>query len=72
MMHTMKLTRVPEHIYSSIGDAGAVTPEELVALLGVDDFPADVWLRRQAEVGYVFRDEFGAYSTSCPWPRVGF
>lgn len=71
-MQTVTMTRAQECIYSFIGDAGAVTPEELSVFLGLDDFPADVWLRSQVEAGYVFRDEFGAYRTSCPWPRVGF
>ena len=72
MIETTTMTRVEEWIYSFIGDAGAVTPDELVAFLGLDDFRADAWLRSQMEACYLYRDEFGRYSTSCPWPRVGF
>jgi hypothetical protein len=72
MMQTMTKTRTQEYTYSFIADAGSVTREEVVAFLGIDDFTVDAWLRRQVEEGYVFRDEFGAYSTACPWPRVGF
>ena len=72
MIQTLTMTAVAEWIYSFIGDAGAVTLEELVAFLGLPDFPAEVWLRSQMDAGYVYRDEFGTYSTSCPWPRIGF
>jgi hypothetical protein len=66
------MTSVQERIYSFIGDAGAVTPRELVVFLGEEDFRADVWLRGQMDLGYLHRDEFGRYGTSCHWPRVGF
>jgi hypothetical protein len=49
-----------------------VTPRALVVLLGEEDFQADSWLRNEADGGYLHRDEFGRYGTSCHWPRVGF
>jgi hypothetical protein len=72
VMETVHKTRGPECAYSFIGDSGAVTREELVAFLGTREAVADAWLRRRVTAGYLFRDEFGTYSTSCPWPRVGF
>ena len=72
MLQTSEKATVREQIISFIGDAGAVTARELVVLLGEEDFQADVWLRGQADAGYLHRDEFGRYGTSCHWPRVGF
>jgi hypothetical protein len=72
MLQTTEKLTVEERIISLIGDAGAVTPRELVVLLGEEDFRADEWLRGKADTGYLERDEFGRYGTSCHWPRVGF
>ena len=72
MLQTTEKTTVREQIVSFIGDAGAVTARELVELLGEEDFRADEWLRGQADQGFLHRDEFGKYGTSCHWPRVGF
>jgi len=66
------IARVQEDIYSLIGDAGPVTPDQLGALLGERDVPMTSWLRSQEAAGYLYRDEFGTYGTSCPWPRIGF
>jgi hypothetical protein len=72
MTTVVTATGTQESIYSLIGDMGAVTPGELAAFLGDVKFPAEAWLRAQEQAGYVHRDEFGRYGTSCPWPRTGF
>jgi hypothetical protein len=72
MVQAVRTTRVEESIYSFIGDAGPVTPQDLKRFVGTDDFPAEVWLRAQANIGYLYRDPSGAYATSCPWPKSGF
>ena len=69
---TVQAQTIQERMYSFIGDAGAVTPRELVAFLAEEDFRADEWLREQMDEGRLHRDEFGRYGTSCAWPRVGF
>lgn len=72
MLQTAKMTRGHERIYSFIGDAGAVSTQELATFLGEEVFVVHVWLRDQADAGFLHRDEFGCYGTSCHWPRVGF
>jgi LmbE family N-acetylglucosaminyl deacetylase len=72
VMQTKTDRRTQECVYSFIGDRGAVTRGEIGAFFGIDQAVAQTWLRRQANGGYFFADEFGSYSTSCPWPRVGF
>ena len=72
MTRTADMTRVEQSIYAFISDAGAVTAEELVAFLGVEEFRAGAWLRSQETVGYLYRDETGRFGTSCPWPQYGF
>jgi hypothetical protein len=72
MLQATRMSRVESSIYTFIGDAGAVTAEELVDFLGVEEFRAQVWLRSQEASGTLYRDETGRYGTSCPWPRVGF
>ena len=66
------ITRVEASMYSFIGDAGAVTAAEVEAFTGLPRYSAEVWLRDRADAGYLHRDEFGRYGTSCAWPRVGF
>lgn len=72
MTQAVQMTRVEENIYRFIGEEGPVTPGELAAFLGVEDFPADIWLRSQEATGFLYRHESGAYGTSCPWPRPSF
>lgn len=72
MTRTAHMTRVEQSIYAFIGDAGAVTAEELVAFLGVEEFRADVWLKSQEAAGYLYRDAEGHYGTACPRPQAWF
>ena len=68
LMHTS----VSDGMFTFIGDAGAVTAGELSSFVGIEPGTAETWLRTQAAAGYLHRDEFGAYSTSCAWPRIEF
>ena len=70
MTLTMK-ARPSECAYSFIADAGEVTLERVTGFFGLDEVLTHRWLRRRAGEGYLFRDEFGSYSASCPWPRAG-
>lgn len=69
-MQTVRFSFAETDIFSFIGEAGSVTPGELVEFLGVEDFRADVWLRRQTSAGYLYAGADGRYATSCPWPRA--
>lgn len=71
MTQAAQMTRVERNIFAFIGDAGAVTPSELTAFLGVEEFRAQAWLRSQETAGYLYRDETGRFGTSCPWPQYG-
>ena len=57
---------------SFIGDAGALTAPEFAAAMRIHPAAAGLWLHRAEGCGYLYRDEFGRYSSSCPIPRVGF
>ena len=72
MLQTSKRRRIDDSVYSFIGDAGRVTAAELSGILRIDQERAAVWLRSQANAGYLYTDERGTYATSCPWPRSGF
>lgn len=72
MVQTVSKARPEECGYTYIGDAGPVTLEDVVGFLRLDEPVTERWLRRQAGTGYLYRDETGAYATSCPWPRAGF
>jgi hypothetical protein len=72
MISSTRRSRSIGDAYAIIGDAGAVTVDEFASLTSVTTSRAGSWLRRHADAGYLHRDEFGAYRTSCPWPRPGF
>ncbi len=72
-MQTLMKTRTQaDSIYSVIGDAGPLSCDEIATLLGEDPRRGGAWVRRHEDAGYIYRDEFGRFSTSCPWPRAGF
>ena len=71
MSTSISESRSMEDAYSIIGDSGAVTAGVFASLTGISAARAASWLRRHAEAGYLHRDEFGLYRTSCPWPRAG-
>ncbi len=71
MTQTLAKNRPQECTYSFISDAGAVTLGDIVRFLTLDELRTERWLRNRVEAGNLFRDEFGAYRTSCPWPRAG-
>jgi hypothetical protein len=50
---------------------GALTAVEIAAKLGISKRMAWAQARLAAQAGYLYRDEFGMFGTSCPWPRVG-
>lgn len=64
--------RYEESPLSFIGDAGALTPREFAAAMRIHAAAAGLWLHRAERCGYLYRDEFGRYSSSCPIPRIGF
>ena len=72
MVQATSVNRGLERIYSFIGDAGAVSTQELATFLREEVFVVHVWLRDQVDAGFLDRDEFGRYGTSCHWPRIGF
>ena len=72
MLQDMTRTKVEDSVYSFIGDVHRVTVAGVAEFLRVDEGRANVWLRSQVAGGYLHRDEFGVYGTSCPWPRMGF
>ena len=65
-MKTVKLSTIEESIYKFIGEVGSVTPGTLYGHLGVTFFPAEAWLRREVERGYLYENGEGRYSVSCP------
>ncbi len=65
-MNAVKMSKVEEKIYSMIGDAGAVTAKTLYRQVGVMFFPAEAWLRRETERGFLYEDGAGRYSVCCP------
>jgi hypothetical protein len=66
MFATTNLSRIEENIFRFIADAGEVTPGDVSSHLGVVFFPADAWLRKEADRGYLYAAEDGRYRTSCP------
>jgi hypothetical protein len=69
-------TRTPtqreESAFIFIGDAGPVTVGEFGEATDMTQEQSKTWLRRAADDGYLYRDEFGRYGTSCPIPPVGY
>lgn len=70
MSSTTSHRRFADCAIGIVGDAGTVSAETFGAATGMTAGHAAAWLKRRAEAGYLYRDEAGAYRTSCPWPRT--
>jgi predicted transcriptional regulator len=59
-------------MYELLFEAGPLDDNEIAEKMNRSTEDVIVWTRAGVEAGFLYRDEFGRYSSSCPWPRIGF
>jgi hypothetical protein len=55
-------------LYNAIADIGFATPTAITERTGISGEKVSRWLRDQAAAGYLYVDDEGRFSVSCPLP----